>query len=168
MIFNIARQRGPLGPDMSIWPCLAASDHEIHHFHHTQNSLSHLKLSHMDFLDATAATHGCRLIISRATQDESPNEYINPEIWRNNHLRFTYSFGLILLAITLADIISSCACIVLLSEASSSSHVILQHCASTSETAIWPCLTASKHEICYILSCSRDLGRIQSFSYGFS
>ena len=30
MSCNIARQRGPLGSETSIWPCLTASNHEIH------------------------------------------------------------------------------------------------------------------------------------------
>ena len=50
--------------------------------------------------------------------------------------------------------ISSCACIVLLSEASSSSHVEFniarQRRPLASETSILPCLTASDHEICQI------------------
>ena len=29
MLFNIARQRGPLGPEKAIWACLTASNHEI-------------------------------------------------------------------------------------------------------------------------------------------
>ena len=109
---------------MSILPCLTASDHEIYHFHHTHNSLSHLRLSHMDSLDNPAAIHGCRLIISRAKQDEVQNELTNPEILMKNHHKITYSFGLILLAITPGGVISSCVCIVLLFETSSSSHVL--------------------------------------------
>ena len=105
----------------------------------------------MDFLDDPAAIHGSRLIISRFTKDESSNEFVNPEILANNHLKFIYSFALILLTITLADIISSCACIVLLSEASSSSHVEFniarQRGPLASEPSILPCLTASNHEI---------------------
>ena len=30
VLFNIARQRGPLGPEKAIWPRLTASNHEIH------------------------------------------------------------------------------------------------------------------------------------------
>ena len=58
----------------------------------------------MDFMDDPAAIHGSRLIIPDATKNESSNEHINPEISANSHLERTYSFGLILLAITLADI----------------------------------------------------------------
>ena len=29
VLFNIARQRGPLGSDTAIWACLTASNHEI-------------------------------------------------------------------------------------------------------------------------------------------
>ena len=57
------------------------------HFHHTDETLVHLNLSHMDFLDDPAATHGSRLTISRFTKDERPNELVNPEIWSNNHLK---------------------------------------------------------------------------------
>ena len=114
-------------------------------------TLTSFNLSHMDFLDDPAAIHGNRLIISRSTKDASSNEYIDPEIWSNNHLKSIHSFCLILLAITLADIISSCACIVLLSEASSSSHVEFniarQRRPLASEPSIFPCLTASNHEI---------------------
>ena len=53
----------------------------------------------MDFLGDPVAFYGSRLIISRFTKDESPNEYKDPEIFANNHNKFTYSFGLILPAI---------------------------------------------------------------------
>ena len=79
--------------------------------------------SHMDFLDDPAAIPGSKLIISNTIKDESSNEHIAPEIWANNHHKRIYSFTSILPAIFLDTIISSCACIVLLSEASSSSHV---------------------------------------------
>ena len=124
------RQHTKFASEMSFWPCLTASKHEISRNLSYDETLVHLNLSHMDFLDDPAATHGSRLIISRFTKDEASNEHINPEISLTNNLKFTYSFALILLSITLADIISSCACIVLLSEASSPSHVFLQHCAS--------------------------------------
>ena len=141
-------------------------------FYHTDETLVPPNLSHMDFLDDPAAIHGSRLTISDTTKDERSNEYINPEILANNHLKFIYSFGLILLAITPGGVISSCACIVLLSEASSSSHVIFniarQRGPLGPEPAIGPCLTASDHEICQIPSYSLDLGLAQSFSYGFS
>ena len=32
VLFNIARQRGPLGPDTATWACLTASNHEIHQY----------------------------------------------------------------------------------------------------------------------------------------
>ena len=97
--YHIARQRGPLCPEASIRACLTASKHEI-----CQNPIMHdtlfpPNLSHMDFLDDPAAIHGSRLIISDTTQDESPNELINPEILMNNHHKRTYSFTLILPAI---------------------------------------------------------------------
>ena len=120
-------------------------------FHQADSTLNAFNLSHMDFLDDPAAIHGSSLIISCTTKDASSNEYIDPEIWSNNHLKRIYSFTLILLAITLANIISSCACIVLLSEASSSSHVEFniarQRRPLASETSMLPYLTASNHEI---------------------
>ena len=32
VLFNIARQRGPLGPEKAIWASLTASNHEIHRY----------------------------------------------------------------------------------------------------------------------------------------
>ena len=32
VVFNIARQRGPLGSDTAIWACLTASNHEIRQY----------------------------------------------------------------------------------------------------------------------------------------
>ena len=93
-------------------------------------------LSHMDFLDDPAAIHRCRLIISRATQDASPNELMNPEIFKKNHHRNTYSFPGSLPAITPAEYYSPCVCILFLSEASSSSHVRF-HCASARTPGPW-------------------------------
>ena len=93
-------------------------------------------------------------MFSCTTQDASPNEHIDPEIWTNNHPKRRYSFTLILLAIFPDTDISSCACIVLLSEASSSSHVEFniarQRGPLGSEPAILLDLTASDHEICDI------------------
>ena len=97
--YHIARQRGPLGPEPAIGPCLTASDHEICHICIMHETVSSLDLSHMDFLDDPAAIHGSRLTISRFTKDESSNELINPEILMNNHHKRTYSFTLILPAI---------------------------------------------------------------------
>lgn len=56
-------------------------------------------LSHKDFLDVPAAIHGSMLVISDTIQDESSNELINPEIFRNNHHKIIYSFAFILPAI---------------------------------------------------------------------
>ena len=100
-------------------------------------TLTSPNLSHMDFLDDPAAIHGSRLIISCTTKDASSNEYMHPEIWTNNCPKTTHSFTGYLPAITPDTDISSCACIVLLSEASSSSHVILQHCASAQTPGPW-------------------------------
>ena len=69
----------------------------------------HFNLAHMDFLDDPAAIYGSILIISRFTKDESPNEYKDPEIFANNHLKRIYSFTLILPAIfpdTLISLVS--------------------------------------------------------------
>ena len=110
-----------------------------------------LNLSQMDFLDDTAAIQWSRLIISCATQDASPNDCVNPEILKENHHKIIHSFGVILPAILPDTEISSCVCIVLLFETSSSSHVqyhiARQRGPLGPELAIGPCLTSSKHEI---------------------
>ena len=115
---------------------------------------------------------GSRLIISRATQDASPNELMIPEILMKHHHRNTHSFALILPAIFPATDISSCVCIVLLFETSSSSHVqyhiARQRGPLGPETAIRPCLTSSDHEICHICIKCTNLDAPKSFSYGFS
>ena len=126
----------------------------------------------MDFLDGPAAIQWSRLIISCATQDASPNEFMNPEILVIGHHRNTHSFGQILPAIFPGCVISSCVCIVLLFETSSSSHV-LYHIARQRRplgpgTSIYHCLTSSEHEICQIPIKWTDLDTAQSFSYGFS
>ena len=89
----------------------------------THETLLPLNLSHMDFPDGPVAIHSSRTTYSVLTQSASPNELINPEILMNNHHMFTYCFLGFRRAIFLASIISSHACIVFLSEASSSSHV---------------------------------------------
>ena len=118
-------------------------------------------LSHMDFPDDPAAIPRSKLIISDTTKDESSNEHIDLEIWANNYHKRIYSFTLILPAIFPDTLISSCVCIVLLSEASSSSHVELiiarQRGPLGPETATGPCLTASDHEINHLLMHARDL-----------
>ena len=89
-----------------------------------------------------------------------------------DHHEIIYSFGLILPAIFPDTDISSCVCIVLLFETSSSSHVesiiARQRGPVGPEAVIWPCLTASNHEICHIPNHARGLESIQSFSYWFS
>ena len=91
------------------------------------------------------------MIISRATQDASPNELTDPEISIENRHDNTHSFPLVLPAIFPDTDISSCVCIVLLFETSSSSHVIFniarQRGPLGPDTSIWACLTASNHEI---------------------
>ena len=68
-------------------------------FNETDETLYSSDLSHMDFLGDLVAFYGSRLIIHKTRRDESPNEYKDPEIFANNHLKFIYSFGLILPAI---------------------------------------------------------------------
>ena len=89
----------------------------------TPVTLRHPNLSHMDFLDSPAAIHSSRTPISDATQSVSPNELMHPEKSKKNHHLFIYSFLGSGPAISPASAISSHACIVLLSGASSSSHV---------------------------------------------
>ena len=108
-------------------------------------------LSHFDFLDGPAAIQTCTLIISCATNNASSHELSNPEIlMKKNHCR-TYSFTWYLPAIIPDHDIYPCACIVLLSEASSSSHVEFniarQRGPLGPELAILLNLTASDHEI---------------------
>ena len=108
----------------------------------------------MDFLDDPAAIYTCTLILSCATNNASSNEHMHPEILMKNHHNPIYSFTWYLPAIIPDHDISSCACIVLLSEASSSSHIeliIARHRGPLGpETVTGPCLTASDHEICHI------------------
>ena len=90
-----------------------------------RDTLSHPNLSHMDFPDGPAAIQRSTTTISDTTKSPSPNEYKHPEISMKNHQISTYSFLGSGPAIFPASVISSHACIVFLSEASSSSHVIL-------------------------------------------
>ena len=172
MYNHITRQRGPLGPEASIWAYRTASKHDICHCHHARLALCSPNLSHMDFLDGPAAIHRCRLIIPCTTQDVSPNELGNPENMKNNHHRNIHSFTLILPAIFPDTDISSCVCIVLLFETSSSSHVqyhiARQRGPLGPEPAIGPCLNASDHKICHICIKCTNLVPPKSFSYGFS
>ena len=96
----IARQRGPLGLETSIWACLTASNHEIHHMSIMLTTLKSPNLSHVDFLDGPAAIQWSRLMFPRTTQDASPNEHMHPEILMENHHKITYSFAWYFLAIT--------------------------------------------------------------------
>ena len=57
VLFNIARQRGPLGSETSTGPCLTVSNHESDIFIIMRDTLISLNLSHMDFLDDPAAIH---------------------------------------------------------------------------------------------------------------
>ena len=159
---NIARQRGPLGPERSIWACLTSSEHEI----------CQIPIKRTDLGASHALSYGffgwprcnpmkqtdnilChtrrepKRIEKSCDIDDKPSQII-------------YSFGLILPAIFPGTDISSCVCIVLLFETSSSSHVecliARQRGPLCSETSTGPCLTASNHEIYHILHHARDLG----------
>ena len=141
-------------------------------FASSAQTLSHLNLSHIDFLDDPAAIHWSRLIISCATQDAGPNELTNPEILMKTHHKYTHNFALIWLAIFPDTDISSCVCIVLLFETSSSSHVEC-HIARQRKplghgTSIWACLMSSEHEICQISIKWTDLVSPKSPSHWFS
>ena len=92
MIFNIARQRAPLGPERFPGPRQTAPNDEIHHDDMHARTLIPPNLSHMDFLDCPADTGLCRLAYSSTTKDASPNEYIDPELWTINLPKITYSF----------------------------------------------------------------------------
>ena len=127
----------------------------------THGTLFHFKLSHMDFPDGPAAIHSSRTTCSGLTQSAGPNELINPEKSLKNRPIFTYSFLGSGPAVFPGSVISSHACIVFLSEASSSSHVesiiARQRGPLGPDTVIWPCLTVSNHEICHIFHHARDL-----------
>ena len=90
--FNIARQRGPLGPEPAILLDLTASDHEICHFGIMHDTLTQLNLSHMDFPDGPAAIQTCTLIISCTTHNASPNEHMHPEILMKYHHKSIYIY----------------------------------------------------------------------------
>ena len=141
-------------------------------FASSAQTLVHLNLSRMDFLDDPDAILWCRLIISRSTQDAGPNEFSNPEILMINRPWSPHSLAMILPAIFPEHDISSCACIVLLFETSSSSHVqyhiARQRRRLGPEPAIGPCITASDHEILHfsvklIWPCARPVFSIWIF-----
>ena len=121
-------------------------------------------LSHMDFPGGPAAFHGCRVTIPCGKQDAGPNELIDLEISMENHHKIIYSFTLIWPAIFPDTDISSCVCIVLLFETSSSSHVqyhiARQRGPLGPEPAIGPCLTSSKHGICHFYHARMTLGHL--------
>ena len=133
-------------------------------------TLKHPNLSHIDFLDGPDAIHRCKLIIPCAIQAERPNELTNLEILMINNHKYTHSFGLVLPAIFPDTDISSCVCIVLLFETSSSSHVqchiARQRGPLGPERSIWACLTSSKHEICQNSIKWTELVSPQALSYG--
>ena len=97
---------------------------------YTRDTLMQPNFYHMEFPCGPASIHGSTTTYSCLTQAASPNEHINPEISMKDHQIYIYCFLGSGPAIFPASVISSHACIVFLSEASSSSHVILQHCAS--------------------------------------
>ena len=130
VIFNIARQRGPKGPKGPRGLVKRPEMMKSIMMTCTRDTLIAPNLSHMDFLDCPAVTGRCRLSYSSTTKDASSNEHIDPELWTINRPIFIYCFLGFGPAIFHASVISSHACIVFLSEASSSSHVILPYCAS--------------------------------------
>ena len=101
-------------------------------------------LYHIDFLGHPAATKTCTDPISCTTNSAVQNELTNLEILMKNRPNRTYSFVGSWPAITPAEYYSSCACIVLLSEASSSSHVRC-HCASARTPGPWRVHLASSN-----------------------
>ena len=132
MIFNIARQRGPKGPERSPGPCQMSPNHAIRHVGLHALTLVPSNFSRMDFLDCPLVTGLCRLTYSSTTKDASPNEYIDPELCTINRPKIIYSFLGSWPAVFPGCVISSHACIVLLSDASSSSHVLFStSCVST-------------------------------------
>ena len=122
----------------------------------------------MDFLEGPAAIHSSTTTYSSATQSPSPNELINPKISMKNHQIFTYSFLGSGPAIFPCSVMSSHARIVLLSEASSSSHVRFQRGPTSSEGFSGPRQISPNYKIQVISMHARDLGPIQSRAYGFS
>ena len=80
VIFNIARQRGPKGPERSPGPRQTSPTDEIHHDDMQAVTLYSPNLSHMDFMDCSSLVGTCRLHYSCTTQSASQNELINPEI----------------------------------------------------------------------------------------
>ena len=118
------------------------------------DTLTQPNLSHIDFLDFPAAIHTCTLIISCTTNNASSNEHMHPEILMKNHHKNTYSFAWYSPAIIPDHDISSCTCIVLLSEANSLSHVEFniarQRGPLGHEPIILLDLTPADHQICHI------------------
>ena len=106
----------------------------------------------MDFPDDPAAIYGSRLINSRSTKDASPNEHIDPEISMKNrpnvHIVFL-GLGLLSSPAMLYPLVPDK---ILLSEASSSSHVIFniarQRGPLGPDTSIWACLLSPNGKIC--------------------
>ena len=77
---DIARQRGPLGPERSIWACLTSSKHEICQISIKWTDLVSPQALSYGFPDDPAAILRSKLIIYDTTQDESSNEHIDPDI----------------------------------------------------------------------------------------
>ena len=87
-----------------------------------RGTLLHFNLHHMDFPDGPAAIHWSRTTYSKPTKAASPNELINPKKYTINRPNPTHSFLGYWPAVFPGWVISSHACIVVLSETSSSSH----------------------------------------------
>ena len=129
-------------------------------------------LSHMDFLDCPLVTGPCRLPYYCTTKDASSNEHINPELWALNRPNPTHSCLWYWPAVFPGCVISSHACIIFLSEASSSSHVIFniarQRGPKGPERSPGPRQPSPNDEIHHNDLHARYLDRAYSFSYGFS
>ena len=88
--------------------------------------LGHVNLSRVDVLDNPAAIKWSRAIIAIGKQDGSPNKLTNPEILMNIFTQIHVVSPGYCLQSSVAQWFSSCACIILLSETSSTSHLQVQ------------------------------------------
>ena len=98
-------------------------NHEIHHDSMHARHLDLLQSFSYGFPGGPARIHWSRTTYSCSTNSAISNEHINPEISMKIRPNVTHSFLGSGPAIFPASVISSHACIVFLSEASSSSHL---------------------------------------------
>ena len=104
-------------------PRQTSPKHEIHHICMHARDLGAAQSFSYGFLAGPVAIHSSRTTSSKPTKSASPNEFINPEISMKHHRFSPYSFLGFGPAIFPGLVISSHACMVFLSETSSSSHV---------------------------------------------